>query len=254
MENWAATVMRQDGAAGSPWLIVCEHASNAFPQPWGDLGLDAETRLAHVAWDPGALGLAQALANHLHAPLFAGTVSRLIYDLNRPPASPSAMAATSEIFTIPGNRNLTNPARQMRVERLYRPFHAALSEYLSDALDRGIAPALITVHSFSPVWFGQRRTLDLGFIHDAEPTLAEAAVTLARQYTELQIALNAPYAAADGVTHTLMLHATPHGLPHVMIEVRNDLIATPAQQQAMADSLARILIEARDAMQQRGAA
>ncbi|MCR8725102.1 N-formylglutamate amidohydrolase [Frigidibacter sp. ROC022] len=239
-----ATVGLENAGAAGPWLLVCEHASNAFPDPWGDLGLSPEAQEAHIAWDPGALPVARGLAQALDAPLVAGSVSRLIYDLNRPPHVPGAMTERSEVWDIPGNRNLTPAARLARTEAVYLPFHAAVSAQVAGALAQGRHPVLATIHSFTPTWHGRPRSVELGIIHDADPALALAVVEAARRLTGLRVALNDPYSAADGVTHSLRLHATPYGLPNVMIEIRNDLIATPETQAEMAAKLARVLDEA----------
>ncbi|MFD2173166.1 N-formylglutamate amidohydrolase [Rhodobacter lacus] len=234
-------VVIEGRAAPGPFVFVCEHAVNTFPAPWGALGLDAATRDSHAAWDPGALGLARALAAELHAPLVRATHSRLIYDLNRPPHSPGAMPARSEIHTIPGNAAVTPEARRARTEALYIPFHAALRALLAEKLALGVRPILVTVHSFTPVWHGSPRAVELGIIHDADPSLAEAVFAQARAQTGLDSRLNEPYSAADEVTHTLALQATPMGLKNVMLELRNDLIADAAAQAAMATRLGAVL-------------
>lgn len=233
------------GRDDAPWLIVCEHASHRFPERWGALGLSEDGQRAHVAWDPGALGVAQALAARLGAVLVAAQVSRLVYDLNRPPDAVGAMPERSEIWEIPGNAGLGPAERLARTQAIYVPFHARLAAELAAMLARGVRPALVTVHSFTPVWFGEPRATELGFIHDADPAFAAEVCAAAGPATGLRAELNAPYSAADGVTHTLKLHATPHGLEHVMIEIRNDLIADAGRQQAMADRLAQALITAR---------
>lgn len=230
--------------APGPVVLCCEHAAAAIPAGYGDLGLAPNARHSHIAWDPGALGLARALAALLDAPLVHAGVSRLVYDLNRPPQAPGAMAARSEVFDIPGNRDLSATERQRRTRDLYLPFHARLRALIADRLAAGLPVALATVHSFTPVWFGQPRQVELGLIHDADDRLAVAMLRHAQARTDLTARLNDPYSAADGVAHTLALHATPMGLPHVMIEVRNDLIATPEAQQAMAARLAPCLTAA----------
>lgn len=240
-----AVVEVENAGATGPWLIACEHASNAFPAPWGDLGLSAEARAAHIAWDPGALALARGLAERLDAPLVAGRVSRLIYDCNRPPDASGAMASRSELWEVPGNRGLGPEDRQARVAAVYLPFHAALAAQVARLLAAGLHPALVTVHSFTPLWFNQPREVEFGIIHDADPALAQAVLAAVRRRSGLRAELNAPYSAADGVTHTLKLHATPHGLPHVMLEIRNDLLSGPSAVAAMADTLAPVLAEAR---------
>ncbi|MEX1660229.1 N-formylglutamate amidohydrolase [Thioclava sp. 15-R06ZXC-3] len=226
---------------GGACVFVCEHASNAMPAPWGDLGLNEAQRAAHIAWDPGALGVARALAAQLDAPLAAACQSRLIYDLNRPPHHAGAMPARSETFDIPGNQDLSAQDRLTRTDAIYLPFHAELRALIARRLARGTVPVLVTVHSFTPVYFGQSRTVELGVIHDADPALACAVLEEALEQTGLDTRLNEPYSAADGVTHTLALQATPMGLPHVMLELRNDLIADEASQSAMAATLAPVL-------------
>lgn len=238
--------LHNEEAAG-PFLFVCEHASNAIPAEFGDLGLDATARAAHIAWDPGAIGLARALSDRLDSPLVAATASRLVYDCNRPPDSPAACAERSELFEIPGNHGLDAAGRIARTETVYLPFQAALTRQLARMLARGQRPVLVTVHSFTPVWFGQKREVEFGIIHDTDPGFARALFEAARGL-HLLVALNQPYSAADGVAHTLKLHATPHGLPHAMLEIRNDLLADEAAQQALAAWLAPALERALQAM------
>jgi predicted N-formylglutamate amidohydrolase len=228
-------------ARGGACVLVCEHASNAMPAPWGDLGLSDAQRAAPIAWAPGALGLARALAERLDAPLASACQSRLIYDLNRPPNHAGAMPVRSETTDIPGNQSLTDQDRLARTEALYLPFHAQLRALIARKLARGTVPVLITIHSFTPVYFGQSRSVELGVIHDADPSLAQAFLHEAQAQTNLDTRLNDPYSAADGVTHTLALQATPMGLPHVMLELRNDLIADEDAQIAMAATLAPML-------------
>lgn len=234
----------ENGAARGPLLFVCEHASNRFPAEFGPLGLSEAERRAHIAWDPGALGLARGLARRLDAPLVSANVSRLVYDLNRPPHAAGAIAAKSEAHDIPGNANLTPEARLARVDAVYLPFHAALHAEVARRLATGPAPVIVTVHSFTPVWFGTRREVEFGIIHDADPTLAGAVLVEARARTGLDSRLNEPYSAADDVTHTLRLQATPYGLANVMLEIRNDLLDDAAAEDRMAETLAPVLAAA----------
>jgi len=250
VEGWDAegAAMRGNATGKAGVVLVCEHASNALAGPWGDLGLDVSMMQEHIAWDPGALGLARGLAARMarhcggavlvHAPL-----SRLIYDLNRAPDLPGAIPARSEIHDIPGNARLSAAARVARTSALYAPFHATLIAELAGQMAQGRRPVLITVHSFTPVYAGLRREVEFGVIHDADATLARVIVQHA-QGSGLVTRLNEPYSAADHVTHTLRLHATPYGLANAMLEVRNDLIVDAAAQDAMARRLAPILVDA----------
>ncbi len=228
----------ENAEGGGEVVIVCEHASNDFSAVSNALGLTDAQRSAHIAWDPGALGVARALGRLLDAPLVCAAASRLIYDLNRPPHSAGAMPARSELHDIPGNSAITSHDRLARTEAHYIPFHGALFALLSRRMAQGIPTALITVHSFTPVYFGEQREVEFGVIHDADDRLARA---IAGNMTNLVTRLNEPYSAADGVAHTLALHATPFGLPHAMLEIRNDLIATPEAQNDFATRLAPII-------------
>ncbi len=215
-------------------LLVCEHASNAIPPDYGDMGLSAEERRSHIAWDPGALELSRLLAAELHATLVRGCVSRLIYDCNRPPDAPGAMPIKAETTEIPGNQNLTAADRAARVAQVYIPFHTCLAEQLKSTLS---ARAFVTIHSFTPIYHGKPRAVEIGILHGNNPALAQAMMSN-KPDTPHVIELNQPYGPADGVDHTLNLHGNKTGLHNVMIEVRNDLLQTPAQQTAMADLLA----------------
>lgn len=231
----------ENAEAGGRFVIVCEHASNHFPDLWGDLGLSEDQRRAHIAWDPGALGLARGLAQRLDACLIHAPVSRLIYDCNRAPDNPGAMPARSEVHDIPGNAALSPTDRLQRTEAIYLPWVTGLHSLIARRLALGLQPVLVTVHSFTPVYFGKKRLVEFGIIHDADRSLSVAVLTAAQKLTRLNTQLNAPYSAADGVTHTLRQQATPYGLPNVMLELRNDLIASPEAEQAMADQLAPVL-------------
>lgn len=222
-------------------VLVCEHASNHFPSRWGELGLTPDQATAHIAWDPGALGLARGLSQRLDAVLVHAPVSRLIYDCNRAPDMPGAMPARSEIHDIPGNKLISAIERAARTAAIYVPFHNSLHTLIADRIALGLAPVIITVHSFTKVYHSQPRAVEFGVIHDADASLARAILAAAQSTTNLHAALNAPYSAADDVTHTLRLQATPYGLPNAMLEIRNDLIASPDAEQRMADMLAPVL-------------
>ncbi len=226
------------------FVFVCEHASATIPERWGDLGLTADQRAAHIAWDPGALGLARRLSEKLDGPFIHAPVSRLVYDCNRAPDMPGAMPEKSEIHEIPGNSGLTREERLERTEAIYLPWANGLHALIARRIALGLRPVIITVHSFTPVYFGKTRRVEFGIIHDADPGLAGAIHTQARKQTRLNAELNSPYSAADDVTHTLRLHATPYGLPSGMLEIRSDLIGTPEAEEAMADKLALVLATA----------
>ncbi|NTF32491.1 N-formylglutamate amidohydrolase [Rhizobium skierniewicense] len=220
-------------------LLVCEHASHTLPARFGTLGLSEEVRTSHIAWDPGALAVSRLLSRSLDATVIYQNYSRLIYDCNRPPESPSAMPVTSEIYDIPGNANLSEAERSARTASLYIPFHDRVRELVA-ARDNMV---LVTMHSFTPVYHGKRREVEIGLLHDADTRLVDAMLDHV-QNGKFRVERNQPYGPEDGVTHTLRLHALPNGLLNVMIEVRNDLIQNEEGQRAAADFLSGLLTKA----------
>lgn len=233
-----ALVVNPGGKA--PVVLVCEHASPVIPSEFARMGLSAQAVLSHIAWDPGAMAVAERLAVLLDAPLVAGTLSRLLYDCNRPPEAPDAIATRSETFDIPRNASLSKAAREARIREIYEPFCRKL-EATIEAKMASPPPALVTLHSFTPVYLGQVRALEIGILHDADTRLADALLTVAADRPGLCFRRNEPYGPEDGVTHTLKRHGLQNGLPNAMIEIRNDLIATAAQQETMAQLLYDLL-------------
>ena len=217
-------------------VILCEHASRHIPDQYAGLGLKPDDRDSHAAWDPGARDLSLALSRALDAPVVAATVSRLVYDCNRPPSAPSAMPEKSELIEVPGNADLTQSDRDARTQSVYDPFCAAVARVL-DA--RGPDTVVVTVHSFTPTYFGQPRSVELGLLHDTDSRLVDAMLDHVDRIPHCHTARNEPYGPGDGVTHSLCLHALSRGLANVMIEVRNDLLRTPNE---IADRAQEILM------------
>lgn len=234
----AAQTFGPEGRA--PVLLLCEHASNHIPAAFGDLGIDAETRESHVAWDPGALDLSRRLSAAWGLPLVVGAVSRLVYDCNRPPEAPDAIPARSELHAIPGNQDLSDAARAARVSAVYEPWIAAVEA----AIDRAGPQAIITLHSFTPVYFGQPREVQIGILYDRDTQLSDAL--LAQDWGRFVVRGNEPYGPEDGVTHSLQRHALSRGLPNAMIEVRNDLLADPVGRESVFRTLSRNIAHALD--------
>jgi len=224
-------------------ILICEHASKRIPRSLDHLGLDEEARSSHAAWDPGAEIVAREMSAILNAPLVLQNFSRLAYDCNRPPDAESAMPAKSEVFDIPGNQNLDNHEKNRRTDAIYRPFHAKIAEIIDRSLEAGRAPAIVTIHSFTPVFHGKARAVEIGLLHDADTRLVDAMLT-ASDGGDGDIRRNEPYGPKDNVTHTLQRHAIPKGFPNVMIEIRNDLLQTQEQQSSMARRMAELVREA----------
>jgi predicted N-formylglutamate amidohydrolase len=225
----------------SPILLICEHASNRLPKALGTLGLPQSELQRHIAWDLGAEQVARRLSRLMDAPLVLQRYSRLAYDCNRPPDSPDAIPEISEVTHIPGNRNLTPTHRLARIHGIYRPFHTAIAELLDCRAAERVGSVMVTVHSFTPVYKGTPRAVELGILYDRDSRMAEKLITT---FPGVDARTNEPYGPKDGVLHTLNLHAAPRGLAHVMIEIRNDLIAEERGQDAWAERLSASLTQA----------
>jgi predicted N-formylglutamate amidohydrolase len=243
---------------GASLLFVCEHASSYIPESLNDLGLSPDARFSHIAWDIGAYDLAVALARKCNAPLVASDVSRLVYDCNRPLEDASATPAVSEVFEVPGNRSLSAKQRQQRHDEIYLPFSQLVeSQIIQLSVETTSSgglwsqPVLVTVHSFTPVYHGANREIDIGLLHDVDDRFATAMVDIvagshsewytAEESSPYRVDLNQPYSASDGVLHTLLTHARPQGLAHVMIEVNNKLIRDAAGVARVAHQLATMI-------------
>jgi predicted N-formylglutamate amidohydrolase len=235
----------ENTSAQSGVVFVCEHASLALPASAGNLGLSSEALSSHIAWDPGALAIARRLSAALDGVLVHQRFSRLIYDCNRPPESPAAMPEKSEIYDIPGNKDLGPAERYARTAAFYIPFHDQVASEIARVERSGRQPVIVTIHSFTPVYFGKRRDVEIGILHDVDTRLADAMLK-ASSGGPFRVELNSPYGPEDGVTHSLRLHAIPYGHPNVMIEVRNDLISNTVDQEVMADHLATWIAKAID--------
>ena len=212
-------------------VFCCEHASNFVPKEFSGLGLRPDHLSSHIAWDIGAAGLAIELSRLLDAPLVAAPVSRLVYDCNRHIDAFDAIVEESDGVGIPGNENLNSAQREQRVREYYLPFHRQLETTLERA---GYDCALVTIHSFTPVYKGQRRDVEIGVLHDSHTSLADALLRDTDAVSHFDVRRNEPYAASDGVTHTLQRHGVANAMPNVMLEIRNDLIASLTQQRQMA--------------------
>ena len=232
-------VVNEGGA--SPHVLICEHASNLLPDRLGTLGLEDAELLSHIAWDIGAEKVARRLSQLIDAPLALQRYSRLVYDCNRPPEAPSAMPGVSEVTSIPGNQKLTPAERLARTREIYRPFHTGLADLLDRRASEDVSSIVVSIHSFTPVFKGKPRTVELGILHDRDTRLSSKLI---KSFPNIEGRLNEPYGPKDGVMHTLNLHAAPRGLQHAMIEIRNDLIATDRGQDEWAQRLSVPFIHA----------
>lgn len=155
-------------------VVTCEHARRDVPEALGDLGLDAEALESHVAWDPGALHVATAVADRFGAARFLGEYTRLVADLNRGPTNPDVVPEVAFGVPVPANRGLSAAARADRLERYHRPYWDGVRAAVATSLEAHPRVLHLSVHSFTPEYAGRVRTVDLGVMFDPARPLEQA--------------------------------------------------------------------------------
>jgi predicted N-formylglutamate amidohydrolase len=224
-------------------LFLCDHASNAVPRAYGTLGLEPALFGTHIASDIGAAEVTRALAQAFGAPAVLARWSRLLIDLNRGEDDPTLVMKLSDGSIIPGNARADAAEVAKRIAHFHAPYHAAIAGAL-DTMDA--VPAIVSMHSFTPVWKGWKRPWEVGVLWDrdgrlAKPLIAELAAA------GLAVGDNEPYhGELEG--DTLYRHGTMRGVPHVLIEIRQDLIGDAASARPFAARLEPILARALAAM------
>lgn len=232
-------VLNPDGT--SPYLLLCEHASNRIPRALGDLGLPEAERRRHIAWDIGVSALSQHLSRTLDAPLFMTNYSRLVIDCNRPLHVSSAIPEVSETTEIPGNRDLTDAERQQRIDTLFAPYAEAVARRLDRMQAAGKRPIVVGIHSFTPVYFGRQRPWHAGILYGKATDFGRTLIGGLQTDTALTIGDNEPYNIHPDEDYTVPVHADARGLAGALIEVRHDLIDTLAGVQEWGERLTRCL-------------
>lgn len=228
------------GATGSGALILCDHASNAVPPDLGDLGLPEAEFRRHIAYDIGAAAVARSLAGHLNAPAILTQFSRLIIDPNRGRDDPTLVMRLSDGAVVPGNARVGEAEIRRRIARFYDPYDAAISAAIARALQVGHPPCIVSVHSFTPLWRGVPRPWHVGLLWDADDRFARPLLDGLSAEAGLVVGDNEPY---DGALagDTMDRHATARGLAGVLIEIRQDLIASDHGAEEWAARFARLL-------------
>lgn len=233
----------------SDLLILCDHASNAVPEKYGTLGLSATEFHRHIAYDIGCAEVTRALAAHFNCPAILGKYSRLLVDLNRGPDDPTIVMKLSDGSVIPANADVDRFSNvsefEHRISHYHQPYHDAVDRQIKEALakadqGKGQVPVILSIHSFTPSWRGQERRWHAGVLWDKDPRMALPLIEALGARDDLIVGDNEPYAGyLKG--DTLYRHCTVRGLPHALLEIRQDLIDTEEGQLSWARRLADIL-------------
>ncbi len=235
----AVELVNESGAARL--VLVCDHASARIPTALGTLGLDPATLARHIAYDIGAAEVTRRLAETLDAVAVLSGYSRLVIDCNRPLDDPTSIREISDGTVVPGNRGLDAAAAAERAEALFRPYHRAIAGAIDRIRACGAVPAVISIHSCTPVMKGVERPWHIGVLSNRDRRIADPLIAALARRPGLCVGDNRPYSGMDAYGYTIETHAVPAGLPNVLLEIRQDLIDTHHGAADWADLLAGVL-------------
>jgi predicted N-formylglutamate amidohydrolase len=227
-------------AGGSDFLFTADHAGRGIPHSLARLGLPDSELGRHIAWDIGIAGVTERLATALNAAAVLQNYSRLVIDCNRDPSVPSSIPELSETTIIPGNQNLSAEQRAARRLAVFEPYHARIRSLLDARAAAQRRTIYVAMHSFTPVFKGESRAMQVGVLYNRDARLANIMLDLLRSEGDLVVGDNAPYAVSDVTDYGVPIHAERRGLPHVEIEIRQDLIEDAAGQADWAARFARL--------------
>ncbi len=226
--------------AKSSVLVLCDHASNHVPDDVnnGSLGISEADMGRHIAFDIGARGTALALAKMLQAPMLASCFSRLVIDPNRGEDDPTILMKIYDHTIIEGNRFADSAEKQRRIKAYHQPYHAEIKSALEKVVGQGETPVILSIHSYTPQLNGRpKRPWHIGVLWDQDGRIAEPLIKALHTDPEICVGDNEPY-SGELRGDTMYFHATKNNYPHVLIEVRHDLIDTEEGQQKWAAILA----------------
>jgi len=228
-----------NAGADAPVVLLCDHACAALPPGHGTLGLPPMDLERHIAWDIGAADVTRRMAALLDAPAVLCGFSRLLIDPNRGADDPTLVMKLSDGAIIPGNAHADAAEVARRRQAYWQPYQAAVTAAIDRLIGTGRVPALVSIHSFTPVWRGRPRPWHAGILWDRDPRLPRPLLAALRGEPGLVVGDNEPY---SGRLHgdTLYRHGTARGLAHALVEIRQDLIDTHHGAQEWAERLARI--------------
>jgi len=242
-----------EGRAGSRLVLTCDHASNRVPAELGDLGLGQEAFRRHIAYDIGMRGVTLKLAEALGAHAVLSTTSRLVIDPNRGEDDPTLLMRLSDGDLIPGNARVGEEERERRLARYHRPYHDVITKVLDRVVAAGETPLLIAMHSFTPAWKSVPRPWHVGLLWDLDDRVATPLLAALSAEEGLVVGDNEPYDGAligDGMNR----HGTNRGFPHVLVEIRQDLVGHEEGQGEWAERFARLVPPILDAPQTKAVA
>jgi predicted N-formylglutamate amidohydrolase len=228
----------------SDFLLTADHAGRIIPRRLGSLGLPEHELTRHIAWDIGIAGVVEALSAALDATAVFQAYSRLVIDCNRGHGIDHSIPTISEATEIPGNCGISPEERAARQREIFAPYHGTIRAQLDAREKAGRRTVLIAMHSFTPLFLGERRRVQIGTLYNRDPRLARVLFDVLQAEGDMVVGDNEPYSVSDETDYTIPMHGERRGIPHVGIELRQDLIGNREGQLAWAARLARLLPEA----------
>jgi predicted N-formylglutamate amidohydrolase len=228
----------------SNFVIVVDHAGARIPRRLGDLGLPSSELQRHIAFDIGALALARRVAAALDAPLIAQNYSRLVIDCNRDPRIATSVPQVSEWSAIPGNIDRSDEELKARRAEIFDPYHNQIRALLDERQAAGRPSILVAQHTMTDVFKGVRREMHAAILYNRDRRFAGLVLDQLRREADLLVADNQPYFVSDETDYTIPRHGEARELPHVEIEIRQDLVQDTAGQIAWAQRIVRALSDA----------
>ncbi len=232
--------------AGTPILLLGDHASNRVPADvnGGSLGLPEKDMNRHIAFDIGVRGVIEHLSELLDAEAIMSTFSRLVIDPNRGEDDPTLVMKLYDGSIITGNKAADEAEKERRLQRFHRPYHGAITGRLDQLISNGRYPCLVSVHSFTPQLKNRPlRPWHLGVLWDQDDRLVRPFMRYFQNDDDIVVGDNEPYSGAlKG--DTMYRHGTCRDIPHILIEIRHDLINTPEGQKTWAERIAPAILVA----------
>jgi predicted N-formylglutamate amidohydrolase len=214
-------VLNADGSASV--LLICDHASRVVPGSLDNLGLDADAMGRHIAWDIGAEAVARRLSARLDAAAVLCGYSRLVIDVNRQPGDPQSIPPVSDEVSVPANQGLSEFEQQQRIDAIFWPYHQAVTAAQTHLWRRGSAPALFSVHTFTPSLAGEDREWDIGVLWNRDPRLSVPLIEALRAAGDFNVGDNEPYSGRE-IAYSIDLHGDTAGFANCAVEIRQDLV------------------------------
>ena len=234
----------ENAGGSSAFLLACDHAGREIPHKLARLGLSEHELATHVAWDLGVAALGRRLSARLDAFSIMHNYSRLVIDANRPPEASDSIATLSERTRIRANEGLSTGDARARFEEVFEPYHQRIRDELDARSARACSSVLVTLHSFTPVYMGEARPWHVGVLYGRDPRLGRLVLERLRSDGALIVGDNQPYAVSDTSDYTIIVHGEQRGIPHLELEIRQDLLASESGVQSWAERLSGVLEEA----------